>query len=71
MVVYLIKNNTNGKCYVGQTTSKSPSRRWSSHCRLRKNATNQTPISLAIQKYGKHNFSFMALAAAATQQEHI
>jgi len=69
MIVYLIKNNTNGKCYVGQTTSNSPSRRWSSHCRLRKSATNQTPISLAIQKYGKHNFSFMVLATAATQQE--
>lgn len=69
MLVYLIKNNINGKCYVGQTTSSTPSRRWNSHCRLRKNSKHQSPIRLAIQKYGKDNFTFMVVATASSQEE--
>jgi group I intron endonuclease len=69
MYVYLIKNNLNGKCYVGQTSQKRIERRWQAHCSLKKNIKYQPLIKLAINKYGKENFTFSVLAICTTKEE--
>jgi len=51
-IIYKIKNNVNGKEYVGQTTG-SVSRRFNSHCVEKRNRH----ISNAIRSYGKENFT--------------
>lgn len=50
--IYKIKNNINGKIYIG-FTSKGINYRFRCHCYSKKN----TRITKAIKKYGKHNFS--------------
>jgi hypothetical protein len=50
--VYKITNKVNGKCYIG-ITKNSVVQRFQQHCRNRES----TPISLAIKKYGKDNFT--------------
>jgi len=48
-IVYVIENKINGKCYVGQTIK-------SFSYRLYKHRRADSPIGLAIRKYGYENF---------------
>ena len=51
--IYLIRNNVNGKCYVGQTRQKKLEQRWSQHkCNPRR------LLKFAFEKYGFENFEF-------------
>lgn len=59
--IYLIKNNINGKCYVGKTL-KSPKERFSEHLYdAYKPTEDNRPLYRAIKKYGKDNFSLHVL----------
>ena len=59
--IYLIKNNINGKCYVGKTL-KSPRERFSEHLYDAYKPTEENrPLYRAIKKYGKDNFSLHVL----------
>lgn len=63
--IYLIKNNINGKCYVGKTL-KSPAERFSEHLRdARKPTKENRPLYRAINKYGDDNFSLHVLEECA------
>ena len=56
--IYKIKNKINGKIYIGQTTQKYPSKRWSQHKYASlENKTNYA-INYAIRKYQPENFEF-------------
>jgi len=65
--IYLIKNLISNKVYIGQSTDIK--RRYSEHLRasfpeiyIQKNKRdNNTPIHLAINKYGKENFELVIL----------
>jgi group I intron endonuclease len=65
--IYLITNNVNGKVYVGQSINIE--RRYSEHLRsgqpekysLKNKRDINTPIHLAMQKYGISNFSLSIL----------
>ena len=52
--IYMIKNQKNGKKYIGQTNNIK--RRWAEHCNLKRK--NNQAINYAIYKYGKENFNF-------------
>lgn len=54
MIIYCITNGINGKKYIGQTIQKF-SKRW------RRHLCSGHALYLAIQKYGKENFSFEIL----------
>lgn len=55
MGIYKIENLVNGKVYIGQSIHIE--KRWMEHCQISSNSL----ISQAIQKYGKHNFSFQII----------
>ncbi len=53
--IYIIKNNINGKCYIGQSIKLRS--RLKDHLRNAKNGKLDLPIYRAIRKYGFHNFT--------------
>lgn len=53
--IYIIKNNVNGKCYIGQSVKLRS--RLKDHMRNVKNGKLDLPIYRAINKYGFHNFT--------------
>lgn len=53
--IYIIKNNLNGKCYIGQSIKIRS--RIKDHMRNAKNGKLDLPIYRAINKYGFHNFT--------------
>lgn len=53
--IYIIKNNLNGKCYIGQSVKIRS--RIKGHMRNAKNGKLDLPIYRAINKYGFHNFT--------------
>lgn len=53
--IYIIKNNLNGKCYIGQSIKLRS--RLKDHMRNAKNSKLDLPIYRAIRKYGFHNFT--------------
>ena len=65
--IYLITNNINGKIYIGQSVDIH--RRFLEHLRAgqpekyanKKERDLNTPIHLAMQKYGVNNFSLSIL----------
>lgn len=64
--IYMHKNKTNGKVYVGQTYLP-PEERWKPHG---EGYTKYQPaIYAAIQKYGWDNFEHIILESNLTQQE--
>jgi len=66
MIVYLLRNTANGKCYVGQTHHNSITKRW------RGRFTGCKPnlhMSAAIRKYGTQAFEAEILARCKTQEE--
>lgn len=55
--IYLLKNNANGKVYVGRT--QSPKVRFELHmAALRANRHNNADLQKDFNKYGEKNFSF-------------
>lgn len=65
MIIYKITNKINGKVYIGQTTQKLHER-WSMHCSKHSNCP---AIHLAIQKYGKENFTIEQIDVACDRHE--
>ena len=57
--IYIIKNNLNGKCYVGQSVKLRS--RLKDHMRNAKSGKYDLPIYRAIKKYGFHNFTIDVL----------
>lgn len=53
--IYIIKNNLNDKCYIGQSIKLRS--RLKDHMRNAKNGKLDLPIYRAIRKYGFHNFT--------------
>lgn len=58
--IYLIENKINGKKYIGQT-SKSVKERFQHHCKPSNAYIHKRPLSCAIQKYGKNNFTYRVI----------
>lgn len=63
--IYLLKNNSNGKIYIGQTWEEEVSDRMGKCGELYKNSPY---IYNAIQKYGSESFKYTILAEANTQE---
>lgn len=59
-LVYLLRNITNGKCYVG-ITRRTLSQRWFEHCKLAASGVGSMPILGAIRKYGIGSFEVSIL----------
>ena len=68
MYIYLIWNQTNGKCYVGQTT-KEVDKRFGEHRQRAANEkyVNDAAITKAIKKYGWDAFSKHVLEVCTDQ----
>lgn len=64
MIIYLVENKTNGKCYVGQTTGPL-SRRWTKHASEAGLFRGCPVLSAAIRKYGIANFYTRVIANAS------
>lgn len=62
--IYKITNNINGKIYIGQ--SNNIQRRFLEH--KNRGATSRIPVDIAIQKYGKENFSFEVIEECTIEQ---
>lgn len=63
--IYCIKNNINGKCYVGKTL-RLPEERFLEHLSdARKQTRENRPLYRAIKKYGDGNFSLQVLEECA------
>jgi group I intron endonuclease len=65
--VYRIKNNINGKFYIGYT-KLSLNKRWKLHIN---SGSNRMPIYRAIQKYGHENFTITLLEDFDTKQDAV
>ena len=62
--IYLVRNNINGKCYIGQTTKKNPVARWKQHIYAAKHETGRHIMFYkAIRKYGADAFTFEVIVA--------
>lgn len=55
--IYLLRNLTNGKGYVGQHSSMKPDNRWREHIRAATVANSSCVLHRAIRKYGVEHFS--------------
>jgi group I intron endonuclease len=66
MLVYLLLNKVNGKCYIGQHNGYNISERWNEHIR---NVKDNAHLTNAILKYGAKSFSRQVLCYASCQQE--
>ena len=66
--IYLITNTINGKKYVGQTSLKTSSRRWSAHKRDAIYGVG-TKFCRAIRKYGPDVFELVTIEDWSTVQE--
>lgn len=65
--IYMIKNNVNGKVYIGQTILDDVlQNRY--HCNVEKN-THNTHLKNSIHKYGWDNFSIHILEYCMSKQE--
>lgn len=60
--IYLIRNNVNGKCYVGQTRMKRVERRWSQHKCV------PCIMKSAFDKHGVDNFEFSVLCELPNEE---
>jgi hypothetical protein len=54
MIIYIVRNLFNGKCYIGKT--KGLDRRWAEHVRDAR-AGSRNALHRALMKYGKESFS--------------
>lgn len=67
MVVYIIKNKTNKKFYIGQTRNELR-KRWHDHVGAA-NRGSLAPIHQAIRKYGVDNFAIEVLVKCSSLEE--
>lgn len=67
MIVYIIRNRANGKCYVGQTV-QTLEQRWYLHVKAAK-GSSRLPIHCAIRKYGAEAFDRSQLSSAFSLEE--
>jgi|SRR5208282_715500 len=67
MIVYLIRNRVNGKCYVGQTV-QTLEQRWYLHAKAARGGS-RLPIHCAIRKYGPTAFNVSLLSCANSKEE--
>ncbi len=67
MIVYLIRNTANGKCYVGKTT-RSLAHRWSQHKCEARLGRYDLPLYRDMRIYQPHCFEIEVLGEAATQR---
>ena len=63
--IYIIRNDVNGKVYIGQTTQKL-SIRFSQHYRHK-----ESKVGRAMQDIGKHHFSISLLDDSASNLEEL
>jgi group I intron endonuclease len=66
MLVYVLLNNVNGKCYVGQTVHYRLYKRWNKRPSICKANPH---LASAIRKYGPENFSQKILCYATCEEE--
>ncbi|MCK9542526.1 MAG: GIY-YIG nuclease family protein [Novosphingobium sp.] len=66
-IVYLVKNNINGKCYVGQTVHSLLHRKLEHLSEAKRGA--KYPFHFAINKYGKDNFEWSILYHSLSVEE--
>jgi group I intron endonuclease len=62
VLVYLVVNQINGKCYIGKTVTPL-SRRWCRHCSIASHGS-RLPFHRAIRKYGAGTFNISVLCYA-------
>ena len=71
--VYLIRNQINGKIYVGE--SHNPQHRWQQHCWTAKNENKSTKdftyFHRAIRKYGEDNFILKVVGVWSSETEAL
>jgi group I intron endonuclease len=67
MIIYLIINTINGRCYVGQTIQPL-AKRWHRHV-ADANAGSKRPMSQAIRKYGRQAFRILQLCECESRLE--
>lgn len=67
MIVYLIRNTANGKCYVGKTTG-SLARRWSQHKCEARLGRYDFPLYKDMRIFQAHCFEVEVLGEAPTQR---
>lgn len=65
-LIYLISNNINNKCYVGQTTQKLE-KRWQGH--ITDSRRKKTLFSRAIKKHGVKNFIITTIETVNSMKE--
>lgn len=68
MLVYLIRNSVNGKCYVGQTIT-SLQRRWHKHISDARLKRGCRLLGAAIRKYGENAFELSVVETASVINE--
>jgi len=66
MLVYLLRNTTNGKCYVGQHKGHTLTKRWNANLN---NARGNAHFDAALKKYGANAFERRTLCFASCQAE--
>jgi group I intron endonuclease len=66
VLIYLVRNRVNEKCYVGQTTA-TLEKRWRRHVSNSKTCQNM-PIASAIRKYGSDSFEVSVLETCESQE---
>jgi group I intron endonuclease len=67
VIVYLIRNTANGKCYVGKTTG-SLARRWSQHKCEARLGRYDFPLYRDMRIFQPHCFEVEVLGEAPTQR---
>ena len=67
MIVYLIRNTANGKCYVGKT-SRPLWHRWSQHKTEARSGRSNAPLHRDMRIYQFHCFEAEVLAEAPTSR---
>lgn len=65
--IYLHKNKTTGKCYIGYT-GYSTGHRWKNHCAKARSGSN-TYFHKAIRKYGEDDWETIILSEVQTENE--
>lgn len=67
-VIYKLENTHNRKVYIGQTTSKDPSRYYKTHY-VSNEGRGRRKLCNAIKKYGIENFCFAIIDTAYSKEE--
>lgn len=68
LIVYLIRNTLNGKCYIGKTT-RTLRERWLEHCRDARNFRACLPMYVDIRLHSPSAFAVEVLGEAKCQRD--